>query len=320
MVVIFILVFIIFAISLYEYQDNAEWKELSYSVSNKLFRNKKYGGYAIRNAQSWILVVILLVTLAFAGGAIFLKRGLNMGSAPILDMVKEVSDTVQFTLNDPETEVATPPSKFNFDGNNGDNLPQAVDGGDKGSDDEDDPSTTSNKTPSNSSDNSSSKSKNNNPEQSIYDFEKEQFKNAGGAAERERIQKEMEQRKRDREAKNKQKQGQTGGNGGVAGTKGSSNEGETMVSWDLDGRNAHQKNDWYVRNPGYTCGKGINAKVVIKVRVNSNGDVITVTSQAPPGTNECCIEQAKKYAKMSRFEFSDKQWQEGTITYNFKSQ
>ncbi len=313
---IFIIVLILLAFSLFVYVDNAEWKELSYSVQEQLFPNKKYGAYRIRNAQSTIIVLILLSCLALAGGAIFVKRGLNAGGPPIQDIVKEISDTVQFNLEMQEP-LETPPSQFKFEGDNGDSQPVAQEGSDEPDDEEVEETNPQNV--ANKPKDQNTKPKNSNPEQSIYDFEKEQFKQSGGAAERERIQREMDERKRQREQKAKQ-QAQNGGAGGNAGGKPSSSEGETMVSWDLDGRDAHQKNDWYVRNPGYTCGKGINAKVVIKVKVNSNGEVVTATSMAPPGTNTCCIDQALKYARLSRFEYSSKMLQEGTITYHFKSQ
>jgi outer membrane biosynthesis protein TonB len=313
---IFIIVLIILAFSLFVYVDNAEWKELSYSVQEQLFSNKKYGAYRIRNAQSTIIVLILLSCLALAGGAIFVKRGLGVGSPPIQDIVKELSDTVQFNLEMQEP-LETPPSQFKFEGNNGDSQPVAQEGSDEPADEEQEETTS--QTISKQPKEQRTKPKNSNPEQSIYDFEKEQFKLSGGAAERERIQREMDERKRQREQKAKQ-QAQNGGVGGNAGGKPSSSEGETMVSWDLDGRDAHQKNDWHVRNPGYTCGKGINAKVIIKVKVNSNGEVVTATSMAPPGTNSCCVDQALKYARLSRFEYSSKILQEGTITYHFKSQ
>ena len=198
MVAIFIIVFIILAFSLFVYVDNAEWKELSYSVQEQLFPNKKYGAYRIRNAQSTIIVLILLVSLALAGGGIFLKRGLNAGAPPVQDLVKEISDTVQFNLEMQEP-LETPPSQFQFEGDNGDGQPVAQEGSDEPADEEQEETTS--QTVSNQPKEPKNKPKNTNPEQSIYDFEKEQFKLSGGAAERERIQREMEERKRQRETK-----------------------------------------------------------------------------------------------------------------------
>ena len=33
-----------------------------------------------------------------------------------------------------------------------------------------------------------------------------------------------------------------------------------MVEFELSGRTAFKKDNWYVRNPGYTCGKNSNVK------------------------------------------------------------
>ena len=68
------------------------------------------------------------------------------------------------------------------------------------------------------------------------------------------------------------------------------------------------------------CGKGLNEKIVVKVKVHSNGDVYWAQSQAPADANPCCVEQAMNYAKKSRFEYAATPIQEGTITYYFKSQ
>jgi len=100
--------------------------------------------------------------------------------------------------------------------------------------------------------------------------------------------------------------------------------GNVMVEWELAGRSPHQNNNWYVRNPGYTCGQGADGIVVVKIKVASSGNVISVTyvSSMSSSANPCMIEQAKKYASMSRFMFSAEAppSQEGTIKYTFVSQ
>ncbi len=98
--------------------------------------------------------------------------------------------------------------------------------------------------------------------------------------------------------------------------------GQTMVSYKLENRVPHNKNDWYIRNPGYTCNNA-NGKVVVAIRVNNNGDVVSAryVPEMSNGANNCMIEQAERYAKMSRFAYSGSapKTQEGYIYYNFVS-
>ena len=100
--------------------------------------------------------------------------------------------------------------------------------------------------------------------------------------------------------------------------------GKTMVSYDLEGRTPHNGNDWYIRNPGYTCGSSSNGTVVVAIRVNQNGDVIAAryVQERSRNANTCMIEKAQEYALMSRFAYksSAAKTQDGYITYNFVSQ
>jgi len=97
-----------------------------------------------------------------------------------------------------------------------------------------------------------------------------------------------------------------------------------MVDWELSSRNPHQNNNWYVRNPGYTCGYGSVGRVTILIKVNQGGSVTLATYDASQsnGANSCMIEQALKYAKLSRFDYSGgaPSMQQGRITYTFISQ
>jgi outer membrane biosynthesis protein TonB len=254
-----------------------------------------------------LLVVVLLGVIAvYAKTIVDNYEGLNAMT------FSDVSDTTQFTLNNKNVE-ETPPAQFNYQGEHGDGLPEAKDGGEIR---EDRPETTE----------SSSKpqprpeqTKPKTPEESIQDFEKKQFEMAGGAAEREKIQKDMEKRQKEREEKKRQQQKQEGGNGGNIGAN-TGVQGKTLAEWNMNGRKPHQNNPDYIKIPGYMCGKGVNEKIVVKVKVNSNGDVYWAQSQAPEGANACCVEQAMNYAKKSRFEYAATPIQEGTITYYFKAQ
>ncbi len=99
--------------------------------------------------------------------------------------------------------------------------------------------------------------------------------------------------------------------------------GETMKEFGVPGRFPHNNNDWHIRNPGYTCGKGANGKVYVAIRVNQNGDVVSAkyVPEKSSGANSCMIEQAEKYAKMSRFNYSSSapKAQDGYIIYTFVS-
>ncbi len=99
--------------------------------------------------------------------------------------------------------------------------------------------------------------------------------------------------------------------------------GNTMVRFELTDRFPHNKNDWYIRNPGYTCGSNANGVVVVAIRVNQNGDVISArhVPERSSTTNSCMIEQAEIYAKKSRFAYKADaaKTQDGFIYYTFVS-
>lgn len=315
MLFVYILFILIIIFSLYQYVDNSEWEEFHAKNFKTIFehRNKRYGAYQARTRQPVIMTYVLLGAVALGIGSIYTKtiidnyEGLNEMS------FSEVSDTTQFSLNNQNVK-ETPPEQFNYEGQNGDGLPEAKEGGEIR---EDRPETT--EASSKSSQPRQEQPKNQSTEESVFDFEKKQFELAGGAAEREKIQKEMDKRKKEREEKKRQQQKVEGGNGGNVGTN-SGTSGKNLAEWNVNGRKPLQNNPDYIKVPGYMCGRSITEKIVVKVKVNSNGDVYWAQSQAPEGANPCCVEQALSYAKKSRFEYSEKPIEEGTITYYFKPQ
>ncbi len=315
MVFVYILFILIILFSLYQYVDNSEWEELQAKNFKTIFehRNKKYGAYQMRSRQPVILMYITLGILVLGGISVYAKVIINNYDGVSSMTFSEVSDTTQFTLSNQNVE-ETPPSQFNYQGENGDGLPQAKEGGEKR---EENPETTESSSSEAAAPKEKTKPKT--PEQSIYDFEQELYAKEGGAAEREKILKDMEKRKKEREEKKKQQQRTDGGNGGNIGSN-SGVQGKTLAEWNMNGRKPHQNNPDYIKIPGYMCGKGVNEKIVVKVKVNSNGDVYWAQSQAPEGANPCCVEQAINYAKKSRFEYAATPIQEGTITYYFKAQ
>lgn len=97
-------------------------------------------------------------------------------------------------------------------------------------------------------------------------------------------------------------------------------EGKTMVRFDLASRHPHNKNDWHIRNPGYTCGN-VNGIVVVDIKVAESGNVTSAKYNASKSRNAdaCMIRQAEKYALLSRFNYDPKasRNQEGWIEYKF---
>jgi len=98
--------------------------------------------------------------------------------------------------------------------------------------------------------------------------------------------------------------------------------GNVMVSWSLTERTAYLNNNWYVRNPGYTCDQDSYGKITIQIKVDQNGSVIYASVLEKGDASQCMINQAIKYAKLSRFNYSITATpnQIGTITYAFISQ
>ncbi|MCR9172595.1 MAG: hypothetical protein NXI10_08895 [bacterium] len=152
--------------------------------------------------------------------------------------------------------------------------------------------------------------------QDIKALEAQMQQEAGGSAERAKLQRLIDQRKEE------QKQAKESENNTTPSTSGSDKKyaGYTMVEWDLDDRKAHNNNREAIRNPGYTCGDRANGVVVVDVKTNYNGNVISAKYNAArsTGATSCMIERAIQYAKMSRFEYSNKaNEQTGYIKYTF---
>lgn len=156
------------------------------------------------------------------------------------------------------------------------------------------------------------------PAQTIKDFEKKLFEEAGGEKKREKIESEAERKK---VAKNEKSSKTDLINQHL---KPNQYNGNVMVDFSLEGRTAYNNNNWYIRNPGYTCGYGSVGTIVILIKVNSSGKVVKINFDAAKSINatSCMQEQALKYASMSRFNSltnggSD---QSGYIRYQFAAQ
>ncbi|MEY4289177.1 MAG: hypothetical protein RLZZ30_1265 [Bacteroidota bacterium] len=156
-----------------------------------------------------------------------------------------------------------------------------------------------------------------NPEQSARDFERSLYEEFGGAKERERIRTESAERLKN--------SAPNSANRNVSSTNqsGSQNQfaGSVMVDFSLPGRTAFENKKWYVRNPGYTCGYNSAGTVVVNISVNNAGRVISksVDQNRSSNASACMMEQALKYAGMSRFN-AGSGTVSGYISYRFVSQ
>ena len=153
-------------------------------------------------------------------------------------------------------------------------------------------------------------------EQELRDLERKMYEEAGGEKTRDEIRSEINERKLEA-SKEENKPNQSNANRGDKAFAG-----KVMVDWVLQGRDPHKKNNWFVRNPGYTCGYGAIGLVTVMIKVNQNGNVVSATYDETQSrsANSCMIEQAIKYAKMSRFSFDSKKSQTGRISYTFVTQ
>jgi outer membrane biosynthesis protein TonB len=156
-------------------------------------------------------------------------------------------------------------------------------------------------------------------EQEVRDMEKRMFEATGQAEKRAELEKLRKEREEKNKADNKVKPTNT--NNSTSSPNAVS--GQTMVSYELSNRSPFQNKEYWVRNPGYTCKDGSNGLIVIQVKVNRNGNVTSasVFSQTS-NTNECMLNQALKYAKLSRFNYNSnaEESQIGFIKYQFISQ
>lgn len=153
------------------------------------------------------------------------------------------------------------------------------------------------------------------------EFEKQLFENASGVAEREKIVQQIKARQE------KEKGQKTNGEPSTTSNTGTNKAaaGDVMVDWSLASRNPLNNNEYYVRNPGYKCGEGSAGKIVMNIKVDGGGIVVSAVydpSKSSGQINPCMIEEAKKYALLSRFNYSGSapKAQAGWIAYTFVSQ
>lgn len=329
MAVIVFIVLITLALSLYDFVSSRDVERLSASVSK--LKAQKYGAYDLRKSYNLVLTIIVLVFSSLFAAYISYDKIYGFGS-PLAEQ-KERSDTFMLTLNAPPLEHnETLPPAYTLNGKQGSGPKTTASNAAEPQTESEEP-TPENLDVENVPENVKVKSsttnsnlekpiktrtsKSSSVEQEVKDFERKLFEDAKGVKERDRIQKEAEEKRKIREQKKQQPQNQstqsTNNDGGNNGAKG-----KTMVNFELKGRTPHNNDLWYVRNPGYTCGQGLSGEVVVKIKVNANGDVTEATVLGDVSDlNPCLAKQAKEYAKKSRFNASEAATQEGKITYRF---
>lgn len=307
MVAIGIIILFTLAISLYDYFTSKDSKRLSEQVAKA--KNSRYGAYFLQKTYNLILASILVVSILILGIYVGVERGFGNNTIQA-DMPK--TDTFLLTLNAPPVqEIETLPADYKLSGNDGagqkreerQQQDELKESDSRKSDNENEPAAKPKKL--------------NSGAQGVLDFEKQLFEEAKGNAERDKIRQEAEENRKQREEKKRQAQAQSDAQKANAGGS-TPSKGKTMVNYVLDGRTPHNNDIWNVRNPGYTCGQGMSGEVIVKIRVNTNGNVIFAKAMNDVSRlNPCLIEQAEAYAKKSRFNPSSVDNQEGTITYRF---
>jgi len=157
-------------------------------------------------------------------------------------------------------------------------------------------------------------------EEEYRKLEQQMYEEAGGSKTREQIKQEMEARKE--AAIEAAKQNESTPNTPQSNGGDNAFGGSVLADFELKNRTAHQNNLWHIRKPGYMCGHGSRGKVVVSVKVNQNGNVTSASVLQSSGANQCMIDNALKYAKLSRFNYSSSAptIQTGKIIYQFVSQ
>ena len=242
---------------------------------------------------------VLLALLACLGVYLFVFMYLQISSFPDYRQIKSfdtyseiVQEDIELTANNIESE--------NFSGGEVSSVSRNI-----------------NDQRSSSSDDWSESVYEGDPEQNAKEIERQLFESTGEQERRNQLQDEhnarLEQLAREAESKSSMKdvsQNQFSGN--------------VMVEFELSGRKAFKNDNWYVRNPGYTCGKNSNGLVVVQIKVNRNGNVVhaQVNATLSNGASDCMLKKAVEYAKKSRFNYSSvaTHTQSGVIKYRFVAQ
>lgn len=320
-----VLTLAVLAIALYDFFVSKAWHELTYAErddQSAFLRERHRRANAIRKAYNRLMLVIVAVISALAVSALVANKTFG-GSGSAIQPPKPY-DTTQLTLEAPPLQpVETLPESYKLEGNAGidshaQNEQEAEDGADTPEDNRPNKSQNDNGRPTiNNPTEQPGKTPSKTPtilrspdDQALYDQSQRQLQEMRDRADARK--KKEEQRKLDELRRKQEGNKQTNDP-----TKVTSKSGTADVDWNHSWRKAFQNNDDNVRTPKYTCPSGVAGKVTIKVKVNSNGNVISATAVSG-GVDGCLVEQALLYARTkTRFEVSSKEIDEGTLVYTF---
>ncbi len=320
MVIFVVLVLMVLAIALYDFFVSRAWHDLLYAERNTqsaALRERHRRANAIRKAYNRVMLIIVACISALAVSGVVANK--TFGGGGNATEPPKPYDTIQLTLEAPPMEhIETLPESYKLEGNAAiDQSAQDEKRAQEGRDRPDDGKPSRNNGGSNNPTEKASTTPNNTPtilknktDQEIYNQGQntyEEMKRRGEERARQREQQKLDAAKRRQE----------GNKNPDPNKPPPSKSGTADVDWDHSWRKAFQNRDDNVRTPKYTCPSGVSGKVKIKVRVNSNGDVITATPLTS-GVDQCLIDQALLYARTkSRFETSSKEIDEGILTYTF---
>lgn len=321
MVIIILLIVAVAGISIYDFLIARTWSEIHYSLDTEneavLARHRRAA--AMRKAYIRVLGITVIGLIVFCISAIVATDSFMVGVA---SEIPHPPDTIQMTLPAPPLEaMKTIPPKYKVEGNAGINQhaqdEQELSKGEKTDQPEENPDA---KNPEKSD--QASQPQTTRP----FKFEDKNVR----ASDREQIEKaqnqyqEMLERSKQRAAQREQqrldelRKRQEGNKPKTNPNQQNITSGTASVDWDHNWRKAYKGDDSYLRTPEYRCPNGVAGKVRIKVKVNSNGNVI---SAEPVGNissiNQCLVDNAVEYAQKSRFELSSKAIDEGVITYTY---
>jgi hypothetical protein len=315
---VWLLVILALGVSLFNYFDSKDLKKLTVTAFAQ--RNKKYGAYTMSRDYGHIMLVIVASLSVICVFSIGTQKDFWMGGE-LPEMKQQYFDTITLSLDTPpeELEPTLPPS-YTIKSEEGSGGQEAADqeAKEEVKKTPDSPDTPRKEQPQKETQEPQKET----PEKIITDpRDPEYYRNAGSKAIADakaradaRKQKEEQRRQDAMKRQGQDVKGQNGQEGSVPKT-------QPMVDFSLSGRTPYNNDDYWVRNPGYTCGKGEGGTVIVAIKVNSNGNVIdAVPTGNHKSLDQCIVQRAIEYAKMSRFNASSKAVQEGTITYKYKPQ
>lgn len=304
---VFVIVFLILvtALSLYEYRNSQDIKNITTIVSKSLYKNTVH---EIQRYQTYILSVILGGLVVFIILTSTVYDNMTFVSHVIEQTNPQEADTLEMVFNLPPPKEEKQQEEIQRLINKDLDIQNTVQ-------DQSAKEGKQNYIAEDQSDVKSTKYNAQSAEDEVREFERRLFEEASGNAQRSEIQRQREETQRKKQQFEQNQQNKHTNNQGQTV---SSKKGKTMVSFDLPNRKPHNNDMSNIKNPGYTCEQGSYGEVTIKIKVNSLGQVISATpASSYAGLNSCLVEQALKYARLSRFNAADVNSQDGTITYVF---